>query len=118
MNPDELIDTYCLAWSHPDPNERATLLASVWAAGATYTDPRVHVTSANELLVHIGKIQSQRPGAQVLRTSRVDIHHQVGRFTWAVKLQDGATLPEGIDFVEFAADGRSIKRIIGFFAPL
>ncbi len=118
MNPDELIDTYCLAWSHPDSTERARLLTSVWAEGATYTDPRIHATCASELLAHIGRIQAQRRGAQVLRTSRVDVHHHAGRFTWHVRLPDGATLPEGIDFVELAADGRSIKRVIGFFGPL
>jgi hypothetical protein len=39
---DQLIDTYCAAWSDPDPMRRREILERVWADGATYTDLRVH----------------------------------------------------------------------------
>lgn len=118
MSLEELIDRYCRAWSDPDPRERKAVLAGVWAEGAVYVDPRVHASGVIELLDHIERVQAQRPGAQVLRTSRVDVHHHVGRFTWHVQLPDGSTLPEGIDFVELSADGQQIKRVVGFFGSL
>lgn len=112
-----LIDTYCEAWSAPDPGRRRELLAGVWSDGATYTDPTVHAAGIDDLLAHIGKVAARRPGVKVVRTSRVDAHHDVARFDWRVVQADGTTLAEGIDFAEITSDGR-IKRIVGFFGPL
>lgn len=113
-----LIDRYCAAWSEPDARRRAELLAEVWAPNATYTDPRVHASGSAELLAHIEKILAQRPGARVVRTSAVDAHHGIARFSWHVVLADGSALPDGIDIAEVSPDGRQIRRIVGFFGPL
>jgi hypothetical protein len=90
---------------------------SVWAAGATYTDPTVHAVGADELLAHITKVQARRPGSRVIRTSEVDVHHQVARFAWCAIEASGTRLPEGVDLAFLAADGSKIERIIGFFGP-
>ncbi len=113
-----VVDEYCAAWSAPDPAQRAELLSRVWSDGATYTDPRVHALSADQLLDHIAGVLAGRPGAKVVRTSRVDMHHGLGRFSWHVVQADGTALPEGLDIVEFTEDGTRIRRIIGFFGPL
>ena len=118
MSTSDLIDRYCQVWSEPDAKHRAELLGSLWAAGATYTDPSIHAANANELLVHIGKVQARRPGAKVLRTSRVDEHHRIARFAWHVVQADGTALPEGIDIALISPDGTKIERIIGFFGPM
>ena len=118
MDVTELIDRYCEVWNEPDPSRRAELLASVWASGATYTDPSVHAASAEALLGHIATVRSRRPGASVLRTSAVDAHHGVARFAWHVVLADGTALPEGIDIAFLSPDGSRIERILGFFGPL
>jgi len=112
-----LIDTYCAAWSDPDPRRRREILAGVWADGATYTDPSVHAATMDELLDHIARVVAGRPGAQVVRTSRVDLHHGLARFGWRVVLADGTPRPEGLDLAEISDDGR-IARIVGFFGPL
>lgn len=114
---DQLIDAYCAAWSDPDPTRRREILEGVWADGATYTDPTVDATGLDELLAHIDTVVAQRPGAKVVRTSRVDVHHDLARFAWHVVQADGTALPEGLDLAELSADGR-IRRIIGFFGPL
>jgi hypothetical protein len=113
-----LIDRYCRVWSEPDPQVRAELLASVWAEEATYTDPTVHAGTAPELLAHIAAVQARRPGASVVRTSAVDMHHGVCRFAWRVVQSDGTALPEGIDVAFISSDGSRIERIIGFFGPV
>jgi hypothetical protein len=113
-----LIDRYCEVWSEPDADRRAAMLAAVWGEHATYTDPSVHAGSATELLSHIAKVQARRPGARVLRTSEVDVHHNVARFAWHVVESDGRALPEGLDIAFLAPDGLEIERIIGFFGPL
>jgi hypothetical protein len=112
-----LIDTYCAAWSDPDPKRRREILESVWTAGATYTDPTVHAAGIDALLAHIGTVAARRPGAKVIRASRVDAHHGVARFAWRVVQADGTMLPEGLDVAEITPD-RRISRIVGFFGPL
>ena len=113
-----LVDRYALAWSDPDPARRRALLADVLTQGATYTDPRVHAESPGALALHIDRVLAERPGARVLRTSGVDVHHGMARFAWHVVQADGSTLPEGIDVVWLNADGTRLERIVGFFGPL
>ena len=113
----QLIDTYCAAWNELDSARRQRVLDSIWAPGATYTDPTVHASGANELLAHITSVIARRPGAKVVRTSAVDAHHGLARFAWRVVQADGSMLPEGIDFAEISAEGK-IQRIMGFFGPL
>lgn len=113
-----LIDRYCAAWSAPDEARRKALLAEVWAAGASYTDPVAHAANADELLAHIARVQARHPGTRVLRTSSVDVHHGIARFAWHAVMADGTALPEGLDVAFISADGTRIERIIGFFGPL
>ncbi len=113
-----LVDRYCLAWSDPDPARRRALLAEVLAPTATYTDPRVHADSLEALAAHIDRVLAQRPGARVLRTSEVDLHHGMARFAWRVVQADGTALPEGLDVVWLTDDGARLARILGFFGPL
>jgi hypothetical protein len=118
MDVTELIDRYCRVWNEGDSSVRAELLASLWGSNATYTDPSVHTASAHELLVHIAAVRARRPGASVVRTSVVDLHHGVARFAWHVVQADGTALPEGIDIAFISSDGSRIERIIGFFGPI
>ena len=70
------------------------------------------------MLAHIERVLAGRPGAKVVRTSKVDIHHHVARFAWHVVLADGSSLPDGVDIAWISADGKTLERIIGFFGPL
>lgn len=115
MNTSDTIDRYCRAWSESDPEIRADLLRSVWAADATYTDPTVHAGNLDELLGHIAKVQMSRPGAKVVRTTPLDEHHGIARFRFQVLHTDGSVLREGVDIAFFTRDGARIERIIGFF---
>ena len=117
MNLARLIDRYCEAWSEHDEARRAELLLSVWASGASYTDPTVHAVGATELLAHIAKVQARRPGSKVVRTSEIDEHHCIARFAWRAIEASGNTLPEGIDLAFVTADSSRIERIVGFFRP-
>ncbi|WP_067536684.1 nuclear transport factor 2 family protein [Nocardia crassostreae] len=117
VDPEQLIDIYCAAWSDPDPARRRAALDKVWGPEATYTDPTVHLTGLDELLAHIETVLARRPGATVVRTSRADGHHELARFAWHVVQADGTVLPDGLDIIEFTGDGR-IRRVVGFFGPL
>ena len=117
MTVTELIDRYCQVWNEPDASTRSTLLSSVWAVGATYTDPSVHASGAAELLNHITTVRARRPGAVVQRTSKVDVHHGLCRFNWRIVQADGTQSPEGLDIAFISTDESRIERIIGFFGP-
>jgi len=117
LTPHEIVDLYCAAWSDPDAVRRKQLLYAACVAHVGYIDPRARTSTADELLEHIAGILARRPGATVARTSAVDEHHGLARFCWHVVDADGAVLLDGLDIVEFAADGK-IARVIGFFGGL
>ena len=118
MDVTALIDRYCEVWTETNSERRAELLASVWHPNATYTDPTVHAANAAELLSHVAKVQAGRPGAKIIRTSAVDIHHDVARFAWQMIKADGTAMPQGLDIAFLTPDGNQITRIIGYFGPL
>lgn len=113
-----LIDTYCASWSAENAAQRRALLLPLLSDGATYTDPTVHAVRAEELLSHIAGVQSRYPGASILRTSNVDVHHGIARFAWKFVMPDGSSLPEGLDIVFLDSEQTRITRIIGFFGLL
>lgn len=111
-----LVDLYCQCWNEASPDRRRALLAQVWSDDATYTDPTVHLLGVDQLNQHIGIGLGQSPGSRIVRTSAVDLHHAVIRFTWHKALSSGEVLPEGTDFGEIGESG-VLTRIVGFFGP-
>lgn len=89
MSLDQLIDTYCAAWSDQNAETRRTLLSSVWQDASVYTDPATHAGSLLAFLEHIGSIRQRYLGARVFRTSEIDAHHDVARFTWRLEVPEG-----------------------------
>ncbi len=113
----ETVEAYMAVWNETDEDKRRALLAKVWAAGATYTDPMAHAAGAEELVALVSGFHTQMPGAKIVQTSAIDEHHGRLRFGWAMKGPDGSTRMEGIDVGELAEDGR-LRSILGFFGPL
>jgi hypothetical protein len=113
-----LVDRYCQGWSDPDPGARERCLREALSPDATYADPQTGALPIERLLVHIDGVLASLPGARIERTSAVDVHHDVGRFQWRLSMSDGSAPLEGIDFIDLDADGRRIRRIVGFFGPL
>lgn len=111
---DETIKMYCAAWSEPDTQRRLELLEKVWATNGTYTDPTSHVEGRKALADHIGGFMQRTPGAKIIATSHVDLHHSMFRFTWKFLGADGKTMSEGVDFGTLDAGGK-IQTIVGFF---
>tara|TARA_R110002020_G_scaffold184947_2_gene382354 strand:- start:66940 stop:67296 length:357 start_codon:yes stop_codon:yes gene_type:complete len=117
VNTTEIIDTYCLAWSDPDPVRRARHLNAVWSETAAYTDPGVHLVGAEALLDHVAGIMERRPGARVLRTGAIAAHHDVAMFRWAAIGPEGQLFRSGVDFATLNQEGDRLDRVIGFFDP-
>jgi hypothetical protein len=113
---EKLVDSYCAAWSAAEPATRLALLNEVRGETGIYVDPTAFCVSRNELAEHIGKVQQRYLGAKVIRTSTLDHHHDLLRFSWKMILADGKSLPDGVDFGELSGSGK-LGRIVGFFGP-
>lgn len=113
----ETVAVYCEAWSEPDFQKRTPMLGRTWAKSGTYTDPTAHVEGRDALNAHIGKFFEQYPGAKIVVSSGVDMHHARFRFAWKMIAADGSTALEGMDYGELDDQGR-IRKIAGFFGPL
>lgn len=113
----QVVAAYCEAWNVPGEGERRALLEQSWTEGGTYTDPRTDLAGREALFAHISRVQALRPGSRIVMTSGLDVHHGVLRFAWKLVGPQGATVVEGVDFGELAADGR-LRRIVGFFGPM
>ena len=113
------LKSYFAAWNEPDEAKRAAHLESAWAESGIYTDPTAYVEGRAGLVKHIGGFlgSPQFKGFHITPTSGADFHHDKARFSWKMTNAEGATVTEGVDFVEFDKDGR-IMKIVGFFGPL
>ena len=61
----------------------------------------------------LAAVQAQFPGLVMSRTSGVDGHHDVVRFTWALGAPGAEPMFAGLDVAKFDADGK-LHRIIGY----
>jgi hypothetical protein len=65
----------------------------------------------------VSTIFEHYPGHRFVRTSAVDAHHDVVRFTWELVGPDGTVAFGGLDVGQLADDGR-LRRISGFIGDL
>jgi hypothetical protein len=111
------VDGYLAAWTEPDPDRRAELVARAWAPGGTLVDPPLEAEGHEGLAGLAAVIDAHYPGHTFRRTSGIDAHHAFVRFSWELVGPDGAIAVAGIDIGELADDGR-LRRITGFFGDL
>lgn len=71
------ITLYRKAWGKPDHELRRSMLGSIMESSARYTDPKVDSISVAQMSNHIGQVHLKWPGAKLVRTSGLDLHHNV-----------------------------------------
>lgn len=110
---------YVTAWAKTTEPEILDALKDCWTPDSTYTDPGTDPARGPAALARvILGFHKSLPGATLTQTSRLDVHHNVGRFSWHLSSPaPNAQESDGFDFVEFNADGTRITRIVGFFGP-
>jgi hypothetical protein len=107
------LDRYIEAWNETDPTRRLALCEHAFTADAHYVDPFVDATGPAEISEFIGGMQAQFPDHRLERTSDVDAHHDLARFSWTGSAPDGTIAFAGIDVVIAADDGR-VRALAGF----
>ncbi|MFC3231530.1 nuclear transport factor 2 family protein [Marinibaculum pumilum] len=112
-----LVDAYLSAWNLEHRADRDAVLARIWAPDGRYVDPRADVRGRAALVDLIEERRAARPGARLVVTSVVDLHHDMARFAWHLVAADGSPQPESIDIVQVDPEGR-LALVVGFFGPL
>jgi hypothetical protein len=100
------VDGYVAAWNEPDPAVRAGLLAAAVSDDVEFTGPTGTFRGRAAVEGLIVALRTRMAGATVARLGSVE----GGAFAWSIVTAGGATLLEGVDEVEAAADGR-LRRI-------
>ena len=109
----EIIKRYLDAWNETDAAARHSLVASLWAADGSYTDPLADVQGPDAIAGLIGAAQQQFPGLVFTLGGPVDANHDQARFTWYLGPAGGVPVVIGFDVVVLSEDGR-IASVHGF----
>jgi hypothetical protein len=111
---EQTLDVYFSAWNEPDRTARLELVGQAFSDEAHYVDPLADVRGHDGIVDMIEAVRAQYPGATLRRTSEIDAHHEVARFSWDASDAGGEVIVAGIDVATVAADGR-LDGITGFF---
>jgi SnoaL-like domain len=109
----ETIKRYLEAWNETDPVKRGALVASLWAADGSYTDPLADVRGPDAIAGLIGAAQQQFPGLVFTLGGPADANHNQARFTWHLGPSGGEPIVIGFDVMVLSEDGR-IASVHGF----
>ncbi|ALL83048.1 polyketide cyclase [Pseudonocardia sp. EC080619-01] len=113
-----LAERYVGAFNESDPATRTGLVAELFTADCTYTDPLADVAGHDGVAGFLDAARQKLAGCEFRRYGDVDSHHDRARFRWAAAPPEvwaaGAEPPViGFDVVVVAGDGR-IAAVHGF----
>jgi len=111
------IDTYFAMLNEADDARRAELAGQAFDPAGVFVDPLARCDGPDAIAQMVGAAIQQFPGHRFARTSGIDTHHKVVRFSWELAAGDGTVAVAGLDVGTLAADDR-LTGIAGFFGPL
>jgi hypothetical protein len=109
----DTIERYIESWNQTDPRTRRGVIAQLWAADASYTDPLAEAHGHDEIDQLIAGAQAQFPGLVFRLLGPVDAHHQQARFTWGLGPAGEEPVVVGFDVAVTGQDGR-LTSVLGF----
>ena len=112
----ESLDHMLAAWNEHDPDAVRGHLERALAPSVEFIDPSIETHGLDEFEANVHEVHRQLPGAVYSRTSGIDSHHRLHRYSWEVT-RDGELVLPGFDVTELDDDGR-VLRVLGFFGPL
>jgi hypothetical protein len=110
------LDHMLAAWNETDPSLVRGHLERALAPDVAFIDPSVETHGLDEFEANVRRVQADLPGAEYSRTSGVDSHHGLHRYSWQIG-HGGRTVVAGVDVTEVDEQGR-VTRVLGFFGPL
>jgi hypothetical protein len=112
----ESLDHMLAAWNERDPSKVRSHLERALSPGVEFIDPSIETHGIDEFEANVHSVQAEIPGAVYSRTSGVDSHHGLHRYSWQIS-RDGEVVLPGFDVTQVDNDGK-VKRVLGFFGPL
>lgn len=112
----DLVDDHMDTWSDPDPVRRLERVRRCWRPDGELVSPPLRARGHAGIAALLGAMQEHYPGHVLVRTSRVDAHHDTFRAAWEIQAPDGSAVLAGID-VGVVDDDRMLVRLTGFFGP-
>ena len=109
------VHRYDAVWAEPDQAARLAVLSEIWAEDGVYVDPEVPdgVRGPAALSDLITTSLDEMPGLEIKATTALVVLGDRGWYRWEATTADGEAF-DGIDFVEFDAEGR-IERLTNFY---
>jgi hypothetical protein len=111
------IDTYLEAYGETDAARRLSLIEQVWAADGHLFDPPIDGVGHDGIDAMFAAVQGQFAGHTFRRSSGIDAHHGIARYSWDLVAPDGSVTLAGMDVAVLDAAGK-LHRIAGFFGEL
>ena len=111
------IDTHLEAYLEPNAGRRAQLIEQVWAPEGHLFDPPLDAAGHAAINDMFEAVQGMFAGHTFRRTSGIDSHHGIARYTLELVDGAGAVALSGMDVAVFGQDGR-LTRVAGFFGDL
>jgi SnoaL-like domain len=109
-------DAMMAAWNERDPQAIRSHLDQALSADVQFIDPTIETNGLTDFEANVREFRAKYPNAQCIRTSSIDSHHQVHRYSWEIKA-GGQLIMSGFDVAETDAQGK-VRRVLGFFGPL
>ena len=110
------LDHMLAAWNERDPARVRGHLERALSPEVVFIDPSIVTHGIDEFEANVHEVHGRLPGADYLRASGVDRHHDVVRYAWEIR-RDGELVLPGFDVTELDAEER-VVRVLGFFGPL
>ena len=112
----ESFDHMLAAWNERDPAKVRHHLDKALAPDVQFIDPSIETNGIDEFEANVHGVHARIPGADYSRTSGVDGHNRLYRYSWEIRLGGEVILP-GFDVAEVDEEGR-VARVLGFFGQL
>lgn len=109
-------DAMLAAWNERDMSRVRGRLEQALAPEVVFIDPTIETRGIDEFERNVREFRAKFPRADLRRTSGVDSHHRLHRYSWEIVIDSKVILP-GFDVTETRADGK-VTRVLGFFGPL
>ena len=110
---EQLWQQYATAWTAIPATACQQLIEQCLHPSVQYVDKQARVVGWAEVTRRIELFRTKVAGAS-FRVSALTLHHEYGRGEWAGVDSEGKVWLEGVDFIEFAEDGR-ICKLVGFY---
>ncbi|MGH7682087.1 MAG: nuclear transport factor 2 family protein [Candidatus Eiseniibacteriota bacterium] len=109
------VHRYDEVWNTRDAASRLAILSEIWAEDGVYVDPEVPdgVHGRDALSDFVATSHDEMPELDIGATSPLVVLGERGWYRWQATTGSGETF-DGIDFIEFADDGR-IQRLTNFY---